>query len=1096
MDDESSTVERLAWHVAVALEPLAAVLSSEDAFADFVRDELGIDAPQGFRALGIDVEAMTGVISALDALSEALDVDEPDRGVVALRSASLAAAVAVAARSMAELGTRAAGGQDPAFVAASRLAEELPRRLLDWLVVEQLGATSVATLEALRLLGIVDIHDVQADPETFTAQHEHRSVRLDRLTAILTDPHRWFEQTYGWGTENSSLERLLERLFMLAVALGVPAELAGSDLQRAGVLAGREIDPEVEPVPPELRLPFLSEETTGTAIEAGLGLVVLPPTGSGRQGLALLPFATGALEESIDLDLRGTWTLAVRGSLDLQGGVGVAGRPGDGPRVVVGIDEEGAGGSGTLEVRLARDPGADPLTLVSFAADSGLFVTGIDIRAAMLLDTGAPEELLIEAGVKGAQLRVRMGDGDGFLRSVVPDLDLTFDAGLGFSTRHGAYFVGGAALEITRAADRRIGPVHIRRITLALRPSAEGEPPGMDALVGLGVAVSIGPVTGVVDGIGARVRLRQRPGGNIGPLAVDVGFKPPTGFGLEIGSGPIGGGGFLFFDEALAQYAGVLELRAFGITLKAVGLLTTRLPNGASGFSLLVVISTEFTPVPLGMGFLLAGVGGLIGVNRTVSVDAVRNGLKTGGLSSVLSPPDPISHASALVATLSGFFPPASGRHVFGPSARIVWGSPTIITIDLCVLLEVPSPVRLIVLGRLRALLPDERAPIVRLQMDMVGVIDFDREEASIDATLVDSRLVEFALTGDMALRMNWGRGATFLLAVGGFHPRFTAPPGFPALARVAVALAKGDNPRLRLEAYLALTSNTVQIGARVDLSAKSGRFTVAGFLSFDALITLAPLGFVVDIAGKLAVRAGGRTILSVSLDLTLSGPQPWHARGKASFSILFFDVSFRFDVTIGDRRPPAVPAQVDVAPLLRTAFADRRSWSAQLPAGGDMLVTVREIETSDVLAHPLGALQVRQRVAPLDRTLERFGEHVPSGARLFRVAGATIGGSAAALERLEDQFAPGQFRALTEEQKLSLPSFESMPSGVTIGTPAAAHGRAVTVGVVYEQRIVPAPGVTPPAPEAADLPDDVFLELVTPREAALVGAFTMRGVS
>lgn len=1096
MEDDSSTLERLTWHVAAALEPLQGMLSSQDAFAEFVRDELGLDVPEGFHALGIDASAVQAVIEALDKFSDAVSVDEPDRATVALRAAVLVAAVAAASLDLADAGSRAAAGQDPAFLAASRVVEELPRRLLDWIVVEQLRSTNVVALEALRVLGIVEVEEVEADPETFTTRHEHRAIHLDRLTLLLTDPRGWLERTYGWGTEHSSLPQLIERLFMLAVTLGIPARLGGADLHRAETLAGRPVDPEREPIPMELRLPLLSQETTGATVEAGLGLVVLPPTGAADQGLALLPFATGALDEEIGLDVLGTWKLGINGSLDLQGGVGIVGRPGDGPRVVAGIDAEGSAGSGSLAIHLFRDVSADPLTLFSFAGDSGLFVTGIDVRVAMLLDTASPEELLIEAGVKSALLRVRMGNGDGFLRSVVPDLDLTFDAGIGFSTRRGAYFIGGAALEITRAADRRIGPVQIRRISLAFRPPAEGEPPGLDALVGLGVALSIGPITGVVDGIGARVRLRQRPGGNLGPLDLDIGFKPPAGFGLEIGSGPVSGGGFLFFDEALAQYTGVLELHGFGITLKAVGLLTTRLPNRSSGFSLLIVISTEFTPVPLGLGFLLAGVGGLIGINRTISLDALRNGLKTGALSSVLSPPDPVNHAAQLIANLSGFFPPAAGRHVFGPVAKIVWGSPPIVTIDLCLVLEVPSPVRLVVLGRLRALLPDGRAPIVRLQMDMVGAIDFDREEAAIDATLVDSRLAEFALTGDMALRMNWGSRATFLLAVGGFHPRFAAPTGFPALSRVAVALATGDNPRLRLEAYLALTSNTVQVGARVDLSVKSGRFTVAGFLSFDALITLAPFGFIVDIAGKLAVRAGGRTILSVSLALTLSGPQPWHARGKASFSILFFDVSFHFDVTIGEKRPPAVPERVDVGSLLRTAFADRRAWSAQLPAGGDTLVTLRAIDTADVLAHPLGTLQVRQRVAPLERTIERFGANVPSGARRFQVAGATIGGAATAVHAVEDLFAPGEFRVLTEEQKLSLPSFEAMRSGVTIGTPTLAHGRAVAVGVNYEQRIITAPGVTPPAPESADLPTDIFLELLTPRDAVLVGAFSMRGLS
>ena len=271
-------------------------------------------------------------------------------------------------------------------------------------------------------------------------------------------------------------------------------------------------------------------------------------------------------------------------------------------------------------------------------------------------------------------------------------------------------------------------------------------------------------------------------------------------------------------------------------------------------------------------------------------------------------------------------------------------------------MLELPSPVRLVALGRMRALLPEERDPVVRLQVDVLGVIDFDQQTAAVDATLIDSRIAQFALTGDLALRLGWGPNPVFLLAVGGFHPRFAAPPGFPALDRVAVALASGDNPKLRLEAYLALTSNTVQFGARVDVGARAGSFSIGGFMSFDALVTLSPLAFVVDIAAKLAVKAGGHTLLSITLALTLSGPRPWHAHGRASFSILFFDVSFGFDVTIGDPAPAALPDPVDVAPLLLAALADPRAWSrpaARRRRRGH--APRRSSPGTAILAHPLG---------------------------------------------------------------------------------------------------------------------------------------------
>jgi hypothetical protein len=494
---------------------------------------------------------------------------------------------------------------------------------------------------------------------------------------------------------------------------------------------------------------------------------------------------------------------------------------------------------------------------------------------------------------------------------------------------------------------------------------------------------------------------------------------------------------------------------------------------------------------------MLVGVGGLLGINRTVAIEALRAGLKTNALGAVLSPPDPKASPGQVVASLAGLFPPAAGRHVFAPTARIVWGTPTLITIELALVLEVPAPVRLAVLGRIRALLPDPDEPIVRLQVDMLGVIDFDRGTAAVDATLVDSRIAQFALTGDLAMRMSWGEDPSFLLAVGGFHPRFTAPAGFPALQRVAVALASGDNPKLRLEAYLALTSNTVQFGSRVDLGARAGSFSIAGFLSFDALVTLSPLAFIVDISAKLAVKAGGHTILSVSLDLTLSGPQPWHARGRASFSILFFDVSFGFDVSIGDDTPAALPAAVDVAPLLLAAFADLRSWQAQLPAGTGAIVTLREIDAgTDILAHPLATLQVRQRIAPLERTLDRFGSSVPSGAKRFRISQATIGGVRSAVTGLQDRFAPAQFTAMSDDAKLSAPSFQDMLSGATIGAEGFAVGAPVTLTVLYEELLVSAPGVTAPRQQRVSTPGDVFALLTASPPAPPAPLISVRSLA
>ena len=120
------------------------------------------------------------------------------------------------------------------------------------------------------------------------------------------------------------------------------------------------------------------------------------------------------------------------------------------------------------------------------------------------------------------------------------------------------------------------------------------------------------------------------------------GFKPPTGVGLAIDAAIVRGGGFLSFDSDKGQYSGAMFLEfemAEKISVKAIGLLTTRMPDGSKGYSLVVIIFAEgFTPIQLGLGFALTGIGGLLAINRTFDEEALRAGLKNHTLDSVMFP--------------------------------------------------------------------------------------------------------------------------------------------------------------------------------------------------------------------------------------------------------------------------------------------------------------------------------------------------------------------------------------------------------------------------------------------------------------------------
>jgi len=662
---------------------------------------------------------------------------------------------------------------------------------------------------------------------------------------------------------------------------------------------------------------------------------------------------------------------------------------------------------------------------------------------------------------KDIRLTIARSDGDGFLNKVLPEppIEIPFESGVGWSNGKGFYFHGSAALEATLPIHKSIlGILTVESIYLALRTQkmeSGAKDPAIEAVAATTAKVALGPFKANVERIGLRAELAfPSEGGNLGPAHVALGFKPPDGAGLVVDAEAIVGGGYLFYDLEKQEYGGVLQLEVKGgIALKAIGLLSTRMPDGSKGFSLLVIITAEFPPIQLGYGFTLNGVGGLLGVHRTMVVDVLRAGIKNRTLDSILFPKDPVANAQKIISDLRGVFPVASGDFVFGPMAILSWGVPTLLRLELGILIKLPAPVRVALLGTLTMILPEEKAPAVVIHMDVLGVLDFGKGEVSIDATLYDSRIAVFALTGDMALRASWGASPTFALSAGGFNPRFQPPPAFPSLARLALTLATADNPRLRLEAYLALTSNTAQIGARVDLYAEykvgvtlgiepfvveiEETISVQAYLGFDTLIQFSPFGLIADIGALAVGKVGGKPVVQIALDLTLTGPQPWHAWGEATFKFLEVSWRFPFDVTFGPALQEPPPSAPDPLERLRTALADPRNWSAQLPGSGHMIVTLRQMEVAEaeILAHPLGDLTVRQREVPLEVEIARFGSLPLPAQKRYKVEKVKLG--MRQLEPREDQqvrdaFAPGQFFKMSDDEKLSLPAFQTLPSGYT----------------------------------------------------------------
>ncbi len=403
----------------------------------------------------------------------------------------------------------------------------------------------------------------------------------------------------------------------------------------------------------------------------------------------------------------------------------------------------------------------------------------------------------------------------------------------------------------------------------------------------------------------APVRLRAAGlGANVGfPLTSGEGSKTrhpdlaALGVTLEL---PVVAGTGELRRTADDEWVGALALVMPPLAVSAYGILA--LPRADRPLSFLVVLSARFPPpgIQVGFGFAVSGIGGIFGLARRADVDALTGAVLDGSLGGLLFPTDPEREAPRLVAVLPQLFPSAPGRVLFGPMLELSWGG-GLVRLHAAVVVDLPDPPRFILLGRLVIDLPHPALPLVHIEVRFLAAFDPGIPELRIVASLTGSYVIGLTLTGDLFVLVRGGPKATFVLSAGGFHPAVRAPEGVPPLRRVGMSLSI-PFVELRYEAYLAITTTSVQFGARVELTASVAGCGVHGWLGLDALFEWVPhFHFSVAFTAGIEVEVFGETLMAVRLDGMLEGPAPWHIRAHGEVEVLFVSVSLALDETFVD---------------------------------------------------------------------------------------------------------------------------------------------------------------------------------------------------
>ncbi|MEN3280097.1 MAG: hypothetical protein V7607_1237 [Solirubrobacteraceae bacterium] len=1033
---DRDTLAVLAEELALALAPLTDAVQDEDAFAELMRN------------LGWDMASIPSALAGLQAPTKS--VSETVQGGETDADSAPALLQAIGSALSAISNTGSATGL-PGTVDATQFVAEFPRQLVDYLAVEYLLDYQPRIGELLKLVGVIRL--VEVPVAGLRTPFVRRVIAWEDVAKVFDDPAGIFRNAYRFGQPDFDQEAFVENVADAAEAFGI--ETLFDRIPDAVATVLMQGSTATNPYRGYVRAPLLGSALGNDEIEAGVGVYPLPDAGAAKPaGFAVLPYAHGQFEQTIDIAEH--VAIVLEGAFDAAGGVGILIRP-DQLDVLFDLlsGTPAVGGELGLGVAVQGTEG-EPIVVAGSRDASHIEFRSVSLMGGVRTASGGLDAF-VELDLQGGRIVVKPGgDSDSFLASLLPADGLVIDVALlvGLSSKQGIYFGGSGGLEISLPAHIQLGPIEIVSATLAIKPKAGILP--LEA--GATIKGELGPLKAVVENIGLRVELSfpANRDGNLGTANLALGFKPPNGVGLSIDAGVVKGGGYLFIDVDRGEYAGALELTvADFLSLKAIGLIATKNPDGTPGFSLLVIITAEFgSGLQLGYGFVLIGVGGLLGLNRTMRLEPLMLGVRTGAINGIMFPTDIVANAPRIISDLRTIFPAKQGTFLIGPMVKLGWGA-GLISLAVGVIIEIPGNVAII--GVLKLALPDADDPVVVIQANFAGAIEFDKKRGYFFAALFESRVLTMTLEGEMGMLIAVGDDANFVVSVGGFHPSFKPPPlPFPSPKRLALSILNEDNARIRAETYFAITTNTVQFGAQAELYFGFSAFALEGHFGFDALLRFSPLYFIIEVSASVSLKAFGVGCFSIRVHLALEGPTPWRARGTGSISLLFWSLSADFDVTWGDVVDTLMPA-IEVLELLAGELAKNESWRALLPDASNLMVSLRQLEdaAATLVLHPLGTLRLSQKSVPLDLTVARVGAQRPSDANRFALN--VTGGGLAKLADASESFAGAQFLDLDDAAKLSRPAYERQHGGVDLAMAGEQYASAHAVARVvrYEEIII-----------------------------------------
>jgi hypothetical protein len=901
----------------------------------------------------------------------------------------------------------------PASVNSANFNDKIGSQILDFLFCNYLERRWPQFYNLILFFGIVN--EIDLDFNKIAGYSKRYNINWESISK----PFQTFKDNFNWNhpTNDFDILAFLKGIESICLSIGIPVNRLNLSPQFKNSFY--ENTEEAEDTTDslgeklELKIPIVEISDPGIGFtETGFSLFGIPANNSAINkinGFAIAPYLSGNLD--LLFKLNKNLYLKISGKLDT--GFAITILP-DEVNVRTNLYRSERAFDGNFCVEIFNNSDVEEIILIGEPNKSRFSYKNFHAKLDFLtIDAGF--DLLLEIAINNILINIQKGDGDGFIQQILPKdpVTLNFDLTLGISLQRGFYIIGGAGLSYTISVQKAIGPFFIDSIDLSLEARDK-----ITFLTAVSGSASIGPATVVVKDIGLEVCLDTGKPGLLGNTDLTFGFKPPSALGFEFDAQGVEGGGYL--DSQNGNYFGSFYLEVQKkISVYVFGILLTKTETGDKTFALKFFGFAEFPAIQVGFGFAITGLGLVIAINCCMSDDALRNAIYNGNIRSLLFPPDPIANAVKIINDLNSFFPQKENSYVIGASIIVFWGGVTpLIKLDIGLFIEINRGVRIGLAGIASATLPNEIAPLVVINFQVLGIIDFNNKTLSIDASLFDSRILDFTLDGDIALRSKFGK--SFALSAGGFYPGYAPPEGFPSLQRLSLSL--GNIPRLNFLLYTAITESSVQFGADLNLHFEAGCFEINGGFSFNALFIFIPsFSFKVGMRAYMDLKMDGDTLFGIDLKFTLTGPNNYTATGYAEFDILWFSFSIDFDAEFGNKKPELPPVSLSSFDALTAEIKRKENWSILPPIWGSDRILFRKDNDTNNYLDPFGSLQFFQLAVPLKITMQKFGNAPPKAGEEYL---DIILDTNFAVNDIKKELPVHDFFDLTQEQEISGPAY------------------------------------------------------------------------